>query len=203
MVTQMKAATAGNLAAEARIDQQRVISAAREIIEAIGEDPAREGLVRTPERIAEMYRELFSGLFEDPLDVLATGFEESHKEMVVLKNIPFYSLCEHHFLPFHGQAHVGYVPEGRIVGVSKIARAVDILARRPQMQERLTSQIADTFMQGLSPDGVAVVIEAEHLCLTMRGAQKPGTILITSAIRGGFRRRGVTRAEFMALVQGK
>jgi len=185
------------------IDQKRIASAVREIIDAIGEDAGREGLVRTPERIAEMYAELFSGLFEDPLAVLATKFEESHKEMVVLKNIPFYSLCEHHFLPFHGQAHVGYVPEGRIVGVSKIARVVDILARRPQMQERLTSQVADTLMEGLSPDGVAVVIEAEHLCLTMRGVQKPGALMITSAIRGGFRRRGVTRAEFMSLVHGK
>jgi GTP cyclohydrolase IA len=185
------------------INQERIVAAVREIIAAIGENASREGLIRTPERVAKMYAELFSGLCEDPLAVLATGFEESHKEMVVLKNIPFYSLCEHHFLPFHGQAHVGYVPEGRIVGVSKIARAVDILARRPQMQERLTSQIADTLMQGLSPDGAAVVIEAEHLCLTMRGAQKPGAVLITSAIRGGFRRRGVTRAEFMALVQGR
>jgi len=187
----------------ARIDQEQIAAAVREIIGAIGEDSSREGLVRTPERIAQMYAELFSGLFEDPLAVLATGFQESHKEMVVLKNIPFYSLCEHHFLPFHGQAHVGYVPEGRIVGVSKLARVVDIMARRPQMQERLTSQLADTLMEGLSPDGVAVVIEAEHLCLTMRGAQKPGTVMITSAIRGGFRRRGVTRAEFMALVQGR
>src|SRR6266542_2916799 len=169
----MRAPTAGNLSAEVRIDHERIVAAVREIIDAIGEDQTREGLLRTPERIAAMYAELFSGLFE------------------------------HHFLPFHGQAHVGYVPEGRIVGVSKIARAVDILARRPQMQERLTSQIADTLMRGLSPDGAAVVIEAEHLCLTMRGAQKPGTVMITSAIRGGFRRRGVTRAEFMALVQGK
>ena len=184
------------------IDQKRIASAVREIIDAIGEDAGREGLVRTPERIAEMYAELFSGLFEDPLAVLATKFEESHKEMVVLKNIPFYSLCEHHFLPFHGQAHVGYVPEGRIVGVSKIARVVDILARRPQMQERLTSQVADTLMEGLSPDGVAVVIEAEHLCMTMRGVQKPGTTLVTSAIRGGLRRRAVTRSEFLALVRG-
>ncbi len=150
-----------------------------------------------------MYADLFSGLYEDPREVLTTGFEESHKEMVVLKNIPFYSLCEHHFLPFHGQAHVGYVPEGRIVGVSKIARAIDILARRPQMQERLTSQIADAIMDGIQPDGAAVVIEAEHLCLSMRGAQKPGTVMVTSAIRGGFRRRGVTRSEFLALVQGR
>src|SRR5213593_3477750 len=185
------------------IDQERIARAVRDIIDAIGEDAQREGLLDTPRRMAQMYAELFSGLCQNPRAVLSTGFQESHKEMVILKNIPFYSLCEHHFLPFHGQAHVGYVPEGRIIGVSKLARAVDILARRPQMQERLTSQIADTLMRGLSPDGVAVVIEAEHLCLTMRGAQKPGTVMITSAIRGGFRRRGVTRAEFLALVHGK
>ncbi len=185
------------------VDHERISRAVSEIIAAIGEDSSREGLAATPRRIAEMYAELFSGLYQDPLDVLAQGFQEDHKEMVILKNIPFYSLCEHHFLPFHGQAHVGYVPEGRIVGVSKIARVVDILARRPQMQERLTSQIADALMQGLQPDGVAVVIEAEHLCMTMRGVQKPGTVMVTSAIRGGFRRRGVTRSEFLSLVQGK
>ena len=185
------------------VDHERISRAVSEIIAAIGENPSREGLAETPRRIAEMYAELFSGLYQDPLEVLAKGFQEDHKEMVILKNIPFYSLCEHHFLPFHGQAHVGYVPEGRIVGVSKIARVVDILARRPQMQERLTSQIADALMQGLQPDGVAVVIEAEHLCMTMRGVQKPGTVLVTSAIRGGFRRRAVTRSEFLALVQGR
>ncbi len=190
-------------AAVSAIDQERIARAVREIIAAVGEDPAREGLQETPRRIAEMYAELFSGLHQDPRAVLAKGFDESHKEMVILKNVPFYSLCEHHFLPFHGQAHVGYVPEGRIVGVSKIARAIDILARRPQMQERLTSQIADAIMEGLSPDGVAVVIEAEHLCMTMRGVQKPGAVMVTSAIRGGFRRRGVTRSEFLALVQGR
>ncbi|MDO8612905.1 MAG: GTP cyclohydrolase I FolE [Dehalococcoidia bacterium] len=184
------------------VDQERVARAVREILEAIGEDPAREGLRETPRRIAEMYEELFAGLHQDPRDVLSTGFQEPHREMVILKNIPFYSLCEHHFLPFHGRAHVGYVPEGRIAGASKIARAVDILARRPQLQERLTGQIADAIMEGLSPDGVAVVIEAEHLCMTMRGVQKPGTTLVTSAIRGGFRRRAVTRAEFLALVRG-
>ena len=187
----------------AGIDQERIAAAVREIIDAVGEDADREGLQETPRRIAKLYAEMFSGLAEDPRDVLSRTFEESHKEMVILKNIPFYSLCEHHFLPFHGQAHVGYVPEGRIVGVSKLARTVDILARRPQMQERLTGQVADAIMEGLQPDGVAVVIEAEHLCLTMRGAQKPGTVMVTSAIRGGFRRRGVTRSEFLSLVQGK
>ena len=187
----------------AGIDQERIAAAAREIIAAIGEDAGREGLEETPRRIAHLYAEMFSGLAEDPREVLSRTFEESHKEMVILKNIPFYSLCEHHFLPFHGQAHVGYVPEGRIVGVSKLARAVDILARRPQLQERLTGQVADAIMDALAPDGVAVVIEAEHLCLTMRGAQKPGAVMVTSAIRGGFRRRGVTRSEFLALVQGR
>jgi GTP cyclohydrolase I len=187
----------------AGIDQERIARAVREIIEAIGENAGREGLLETPERIGRLYAELFSGLAQDPLDVLRRGFEEEHKEMVILKDIPFYSLCEHHFLPFHGSAHVGYVPEGRIVGVSKLARVVDILARRPQLQERLTSQVADAIMEGLHPDGVAVVIEAEHLCMTMRGVQKPGARMITSAIRGGFRRRGVTRSEFLSLVHGK
>ena len=184
------------------VDQAGVRDAVRRIIEAIGEDPSREGLLDTPRRIAEMYEELFTGLHEDPREVLSTSFQESHREMIILKNIPFYSLCEHHFLPFHGQAHVGYVPQGRIVGASKIARVVDILARRPQLQERLTGQVADAITDGLSPDGVAVVIEAEHLCMTMRGVQKPGTTLITSAIRGAFRRRAVTRSEFLALVRG-
>jgi GTP cyclohydrolase I len=195
-VTHLKQITAG-------VDYQRIEAAVREIITAIGEDREREGLAETPRRIAEMYGELFSGIDEDPRAVLTKGFEESHKEMVVLKDVPFYSLCEHHFLPFHGKAHVGYVPEGRVVGVSKLARVVDILARRPQLQERLTSQVADAIMDGLAPDGVAVVIEAEHLCMTMRGVQKPGAIMITSAIRGGFRRRGVTRSEFLSLVRGK
>ena len=187
---------------ETTVDQAGVRDAVRRIIEAIGEDPSREGLLETPRRIAEMYEELFAGLHQDPREVLSTSFQESHREMVILKNIPFYSLCEHHFLPFHGQAHVGYVPKGRIVGASKIARVVDILARRPQLQERLTGQVADAITDGLSPDGVAVVIEAEHLCMTMRGVQKPGTTLITSAIRGAFRRRAVTRSEFLTLVRG-
>lgn len=184
------------------VDQAAVQDAVRRIIGAIGEDPEREGLRDTPRRIAESYAELFAGVHQDPREVLSTTFEESHQEMVILKSVPFYSLCEHHFLPFHGQAHVGYVPEGRVVGASKIARVVEILARRPQMQERLTGQIADAVMDGLAPDGVAVVIEAEHLCMTMRGVQKPGTTLVTSATRGGFRRRSMTRAEFLSLVRG-
>jgi GTP cyclohydrolase I len=182
-------------------DLERVAQAVRQIIEAIGEDPERPGLTDTPRRIARLYAEMFSGLQEDPLSVLATTFPEPHQEMVVLRDIPFYSLCEHHFLPFFGHAHVGYVPDGRIVGASKIARLVDILARRPQVQERLTSQIADCLMEGLRPQGAAVVIEAEHLCMSMRGVKKPGTLMVTSAVRGVFRRRGVTRAEFLALLR--
>jgi len=184
------------------VDQAAVREAVRRIIEAIGEDPEREGLRDTPRRIAESYAELFAGVHQDPRDVLSAFFEESHREMVILRDIPFYSLCEHHFLPFHGRAHVGYVPEGRVVGASKIARVVDVLARRPQMQERLTGQIADAISEALAPDGVAVIIEAEHLCMTMRGVQKPGTTLVTSATRGGFRRRSMTRAEFLSLVRG-
>jgi len=184
----------------AGIDQERIKAAVREIIAAIGEDPEREGLVETPRRIAKMYADLFSGLYEDPRAVLATGFQESHKEMVVLKNIPFYSLCEHHFLPFHGQAHVGYLPDGRIVGLSKIARAVEIFAKRPQVQERLTSQIAECIEDVLNARGVGVVIEAEHLCMTSRGVRKPGSVMVTSAMRGAFRDDSNTRQEFLRLI---
>ncbi|MSQ10437.1 MAG: GTP cyclohydrolase I FolE [Dehalococcoidia bacterium] len=173
----------------------------RSVLNAIGEDPGREGLVTTPARIAEMYGELFSGLTEDPLLELSSGFEEGHQEMVILKDIDFYSMCEHHFLPFFGTAHVGYIPRGRIVGVSKLARVVEILSRRPQIQERLTSQIADTIRQALEPAGVAVVMKAEHLCMTMRGVKKPGSRVVTSATRGLFRRDPRTRAEFLALLE--
>lgn len=175
----------------------------RSVLTAIGEDPAREGLATTPSRIAEMYRELFSGLTEDPLAELSNGFEEGHQEMVVLKDIDFYSMCEHHFLPFFGTAHVGYIPRGRVVGVSKLARVVEILSRRPQIQERLTSQIADTIRQALEPAGVAVVMKAEHLCMTMRGVKKPGSKVVTSATRGLFRRDPRTRAEFLALLEDR
>jgi len=187
----------------ATIDEQRIREAVRQIIEAIGEDPTRPGLADTPRRIAQLYAEMFSGLHEDPASVLTPTFPEAHEEMVILRHIPFYSLCEHHFLPFFGQAHVGYVPRGRVVGASKIARLVDVLARRPQLQERLTSQVADALMEGLQPHGVAVVVEAEHLCLSMRGVRKPGAVLVTSAVRGVFRRRGITRSEFLALVRGE
>ncbi len=186
------------------IDKARIEQAVREIIEAIGEDPTREGLIGTPRRIADMYAELFEGLYQDPLEVLQVGFEEEeHQEMVILRDIPFYSMCEHHFLPFHGVAHIGYIPEKRIVGISKLARVVEILARRPQLQERLTGQIADVIMEGLKPKGVGVVVEAEHLCMTMRGIKKPGSIVVTSANRGLFRRNLATRQEFLSLVRNR
>ncbi len=182
------------------IDYDRLKAAVREIFLALGEDPQREGLLDTPRRIAEMYGEVFQGLFEDPTEHLKVGFEVAHDEMVILRNIPFYSMCEHHFLPFHGEAHVGYVPDGRVVGISKLARVVEGFARRPQIQEVLTGQVADAIMDALNPDGVAVVIEAEHLCMTMRGVKKPGSRMVTSATRGLFRQSSITRAEFLALV---
>jgi len=187
------------------IDQSRIETAVASIIKAIGEDPKREGLVETPKRIAEMYAELFIGLDMDPREELTVGYEVGHREMVVLKDIPFYSMCEHHLLPFYGVAHIGYIPntEGRIVGISKLARVVEIIARRPQVQERMTTEIADAIMEGLKPSGVAVVIQAEHLCMIMRGIKKPGSNVITSAIRGAFRRQAASRAEFFSLIQGR
>lgn len=183
------------------IDQGQIMEAVKAIIEAIGEDPFREGLEGTPRRIAEMYVELFQGIHCDPMEVLSVGFEEGLQEMVLVKDIPFYSMCEHHFLPFYGLAHIAYIPNGRVVGVSKLARVIEILARRPQMQERLTSQIADTIFQGLDPKGVAVVIEAEHLCMTMRGIKKAGSKVVTSANRGSFDTDPAARAEFLSLLQ--
>jgi GTP cyclohydrolase I len=185
------------------MDSSRIERAVRELLVAVGEDPEREGLRDTPARIARMYAEIFSGLYEDPARHLQVGFTENHDEMVILRDIPFYSTCEHHLVPFHGRAHVGYVPRGRVTGLSKLARVVETLARRPQLQERLTSQVADVIMETLDPDGVAVVIEAEHLCVTMRGVKKPGAKMVTSAVRGSFKRSAVTRAEFLALVQGR
>ncbi len=187
---------------EKAVDIERIKAAVLEIIEAIGEDPNRDGLLDTPRRIAEAYAEIFRGIHRDPLDDLQVRFNEDHREMVVLKDIPFYSLCEHHFLPFYGSAAVAYIPDGSIVGISKLARVVDTLAKRPQVQERLTSQIADTILEALRPQGVAVVLRAEHLCMTMRGVQKPGTEMVTSAVRGRFEESQVTRGEFMALLQG-
>ena len=184
------------------MDRERIKRAVSEIIAAIGDDESREGLRETPRRIADMYAEIFAGLDQDPLQVLGVTFDAGgHQEMVIVKEIPFYSVCEHHFLPFHGVAHVGYIPREKLAGVSKIARVVETLARRPQMQEHLTSQIADTLMEGLHPTGVAVVMEAEHLCMTMRGVKKPGSRLVTSATRGIFRTVPATRAEFFSLVR--
>ena len=185
------------------IDKKKIEQAVLTIIEAIGEDPKREGLKGTPRRIAEMYSELFVGLSVDPKEELAIGFDEGHHEMVILRDIPFYSMCEHHLLPFFGLAHVGYIPKGRIVGASKLARAVEVLAKRPQLQERLTSQIAEAVVEALAPNGVGVVIEAEHMCMTLRGVKKPGAKIVTSAMRGLFRTNPATRAEFMSLVQGR
>jgi len=187
------------------VDITKIEAAVSAIIEAIGDDPRREGLQGTPKRIADMYTELFAGLDMDAKTELTVGFEVGHREMVILRDIPFYSMCEHHLLPFYGVAHVGYIPnkEGRVVGVSKLARAVEIFAKRLQLQERMTSQIADAIVEALQPDGVAVVIQAEHLCMTMRGIKKPGSNVITSATRGLFRTRAATRAEFLALVQGR
>jgi GTP cyclohydrolase IA len=183
-------------------DKSQIEAAALSIIKAIGEDPNRQGLRDTPRRVAEMYEEIFSGQKKDAMSELAVCFEEGHREMVVLKDIPFYSMCEHHFLPFYGVAHVGYIPnkDGRVVGISKIARVVDIFAKRLQMQERMTKQIADTMVNALQPDGVAVVIEAEHLCMIMRGIKKPGSNVTTSAMRGTFRSKAMTRSEFLALI---
>jgi GTP cyclohydrolase I len=180
----------------------RIEAAVREILDAVGEDPEREGLRGTPTRIADLYGEIFGGLGEDPVEALSGGFEEGHQELVVLKDIPFYSMCEHHLLPFYGVAHIGYIPKGRVVGIGRIAHVVEILARRPQLQERLTTQVADTMVKGIQPQGVAVVVEATHLCMTMRGVKKPNALVVTSAMRGIFHRSPATRAEFMALIKG-
>lgn len=182
------------------MDLEAIREAITEIIKAVGENPRREGLQETPKRIAEMYGEIFSGLEADPVEELTVGFEEGHDEMVILKDIPFYSLCEHHFLPFFGTVAVGYLPNGRVVGISKIARVVEIFAKRPQLQERMTAQIADTIASALQPQGVAVVIRAEHFCMSMRGIRKPGAQMVTSAVRGCFQESEVTRAEFLALI---
>lgn len=182
------------------IDQERIKKAVHEILIAIGEDPEREGLVETPARIAEMYADIFSGKEEEALEELKVGFREVHSEMILVRDIHFYSMCEHHLLPFYGKVHVAYIPKGRIVGLSKIARVVDILSKKPQMQERLTSNIADILEKGLDPVGVGVVVEAEHMCMIMRGVKKPGSNVVTSALRGGFRSRSETRSEFISLI---
>lgn len=182
-------------------DDARVAAAVRELLLGIGEDPDREGLRDTPERVARAYREIFAGLRQDPKDVLTSTFELGHQELVLVKNIELYSTCEHHLVPFHGVAHVGYIPgpSGRVTGLSKLARLVDVYARRPQVQERMTSQIADALVESLEPSGVIVVLECEHLCMSMRGIRKPGSRTVTSAVRGGLR-AAATRAEAMSLI---
>lgn len=185
------------------INQKKIIEAIRLLLEAIGEDPKREGLRETPQRVARMYEEIFGGGEEDPRESLAKQFDEDHHEMVLVKDIPFFSMCEHHLMPFFGKAHVAYIPNGHVVGISKLARVVEAFARRPQVQERMTSQIADLIEQELRPQGVAVVCEAVHTCMTMRGVKKPGSIVITSAMRGGFRTRMSTRSELMSLIHGR
>ncbi len=183
------------------MDKEQIAAAVRLILAAIGEDPDREGLLETPRRVADMYEEILAGIGRDPRPFLAVTFEEHHKEMVVLRDIPLFSLCEHHLLPFHGVAHIGYIPRGRIVGLSKLARLTDLLSKRLQVQERLTSEIADALVDGLQPVGCGVVLEAEHLCMAMRGIQRPGARMVTSAMRGGFRENASTRAEFLAIIR--
>jgi GTP cyclohydrolase IA len=186
-------------------DQQRAEAAVRELLLAIGEDPDRDGLQDTPARVARAYREMFAGLYTDPDTVLNTMFDEEHDELVIVKEIPLYSTCEHHLVSFHGVAHVGYIPgdEGRVTGLSKIARLVDLYAKRPQVQERLTSQIADALVKKLDPRGAIVVIEAEHLCMAMRGVRKPGAVTTTSAVRGLFKTNAASRAEALDLILHK
>jgi GTP cyclohydrolase I len=185
------------------IDRDRIAAAVTEILEAIGEDPQRDGLKGTPRRLANMYAELFEGLYLDPVDDIDVVFDIGHDEMIMVRDIPLFSFCEHHLIPFIGKAHVAYIPneEGQITGLSKLARVVDTLARRPQVQERLTTQIADAIGEALDPRGVLVVIEAEHLCMSMRGIRKPGSQTVTSAVRGQFRSSEATRAEAMGLIQ--
>ena len=187
------------------VDLVRIENAVREILLAIGEDPERDGLVDTPARVARMYAEICSGLHEDPSVHISTTFEADHDEMVMVRDIPLYSVCEHHLAPFIGKAHVAYIPndDGRVIGLSKFARLVDGYARRPQVQERLTSQVADALQARLTPKGVMVVLEAEHLCMSMRGVRKAGSTTVTSAVRGLFRTNVATREEAMRFIQGR
>jgi GTP cyclohydrolase IA len=186
------------------VDLDRIESAVREILIAVGEDPDRDGLVETPRRVAKAYAEMFAGLHQEPAEVLGVTFDINHEELVLVKDIPFYSTCEHHLVPFHGLAHIGYIPspEGKVTGLSKLARLVEIYARRPQVQERLTTQIVEALEEHLQPRGAIVVIECEHLCMSMRGVRKPGAKTVTSAVRGQLRQQA-TRAEAMSLILGR
>jgi GTP cyclohydrolase I len=192
----------GGIGVESAVDLGRIEKAVREILSAVGEDPDRDGLQRTPARVARAYAELFAGLRVDPRQVLTTAFEANHDELVLVRDIELMSTCEHHLLPFHGVAHVGYIPgeDGRITGLSKLARLVEVYARRPQVQERLTAQIADTIMDVVAPSGVIVVVDCEHMCMAVRGIQKPGASTVTSAVRGVFQRDAKSRAEAMSLI---
>jgi GTP cyclohydrolase IA len=187
------------------IDRARAEAAVRELLLALGEDPDREGLRETPARVARAYEEIFAGLYTDPDQVLDKTFDEHHQELILVKDIPMFSLCEHHLVPFHGVAHVGYIPSpsGKVTGLSKLARVVDLYARRPQVQERLTGQVADALVRRLEPRGVIVVMEAEHLCMGMRGIRKPGSTTVTSAVRGMFQSSSTSRAEAMSLIRGR
>lgn len=186
-------------------DQERAEKAVRELLLACGEDPDREGLQETPARVARAYLEMFGGLYTDPDEVLGKTFDECHDELVLVTDIPMYSTCEHHLVPFHGVAHVGYIPneQGKVTGLSKLARLVDLYAKRPQVQERLTTQVADAIEKRLEPRGVIVVVEAEHLCMAMRGIRKPGARTTTSAVRGLFRSSSTSRSEALALINGR
>ena len=188
-----------------KFDHDRAEAAVRELLLAVGEDPDRDGLRDTPGRVARAFEEIFGGLYTDPDSVLDTTFDEGHDELVLVKDIPMYSTCEHHLVPFHGAAHIGYIPgeDGRVTGLSKIARLVDLYAKRPQVQERLTGQIADALMRKLNPQGAIVVIEAEHLCMAMRGVRKPGAVTTTSAVRGQFKTSASSRAEALDLILRK
>jgi GTP cyclohydrolase I len=186
------------------IDKPKIEEAVKMILEAIGENPEREGLIDTPRRVARMYEEIFYGMDVDPCEILKVSFNEYHDELVLVKDIPLYSMCEHHLLPFYGKAHVAYIPKGgKVLGISKIARVTEVFARRPQLQERLSSQIADCIYNTLKPYGVAVIIEAEHMCMTMRGVNKPGSLTVTSAVRGIFETRAQTRNELLSLIMKK
>jgi len=204
METQMTQSSSKNSAPlpTSDFDQARAELAVRELLIAIGEDPDRQGLIDTPGRVARAYKEMFAGLYTDPDEVLGTTFDEQHDEMVLVKDIPMYSTCEHHLVAFHGVAHVGYIPgkDGRITGLSKLARVVDLYAKRPQVQERLTAQVADALMRKLDPRGAIVVMEAEHLCMAMRGIRKPGAVTTTSAVRGQLKTDAASRAEALELI---
>lgn len=185
-----------------KVNRAQIEEAVRLILEAVGDDPNREGVLDTPKRVAKMYEEVFEGLNQDPGDYFDTIFSEDHEELVLVKDIPFFSMCEHHLVPFYGKAHVAYIPKnGRVTGLSKLARAVEAVAKRPQLQERITSTVADTMMEKLEPHGVMIVVEAEHMCMTMRGVKKPGAKTVTTAARGTFANDSNARAEILSLIK--